>query len=700
MRGIRTLLFVLLILSLGAAGASPAAAAPVRDHQITPEDYFTLATVTGCAVSPSGGQVAYTEMRWDRDENKRNTDLWVVDAKGREVTRLTFDPAGDGSPQWSPDGRWVYFTSGMKRDDGDKPPYNGKKQVWRVSPTGGEIFAVTRLAEGIDSYQLSRDGRTLYYTIETEQVDDDDWKSLRKEFKKLDYGNGVESFGELWKLDLETWRAEQILADQRYIVDFSVAPDGSRAALITRPDQHLITNEGWSRVDILNLETGKLTTLPDQGWRDEAPSPYGWLLGLTWSGDSSTLAFRVDFDGYPGEVFFARFEDSGLAGIRKMVRPDEVTVTGAMKWMPGTHTFCFLAEDHARERVYAVTDAGRERAGASKVLTPGDVTVGAFSFSRDGRTLCVLTSGLDHPPDLFLVDNPGPKARLDRLTEVNPQVDTWKMPQIRIVKWTSTDGTPVEGILELPPDYDGGEPLPLVVEIHGGPTASTLYRFRYWIYGRTIFAARGWALLSPNYRGSTGYGDKFLTDLIGNKNNLDVEDILSGVDALIDRGIADPERMAVMGWSNGGFLTNAIITRDNRFKAASSGAGVFDTAMQWSIEDTPGHVINFSGGLPWEQPEKMLETSPLYDVDKVKTPTIIHVGERDPRVPQEHSRGLYRALKHYVKVPTELIIYPGEGHGLTKYTHRQAKLAWDLKWFDHYVLDEDETPDEPEIPGS
>jgi dipeptidyl aminopeptidase/acylaminoacyl peptidase len=273
------------------------------------------------------------------------------------------------------------------------------------------------------------------------------------------------------------------------------------------------------------------------------------------------------------------------------------------------------------------------------------------------------------------------------------------LPQIRIVKWTSPDGTPVEGVLELPPDYDGSEPLPFVLELHGGPTASTQYRFRYWIYGRTIFAARGWALLSPNYRGSTGYGDKFLIDLVGNKNNLDVADILSGVDAMIERGIADPERMAVMGWSNGGYLTNAIITKDTRFKAASSGAGVFDTAMQWSIEDTPGHVINFSGGLPWERAEKMLETSPLYEVDKVKTPTIIHVGEKDPRVPQQHSRGLYRALKHYLNVPTELIIYPGAGHGLTKYSHRKAKLDWDLQWFDRHVLDEEETS-EPDIPGS
>ena len=207
----------------------------------------------------------------------------------------------------------------------------------------------------------------------------------------------------------------------------------------------------------------------------------------------------------------------------------------------------------------------------------------------------------------------------------------------------------MEGILELPPEYKTGDgPLPTVVTIHGGPTASSKYEFRYWIYGRTAFAAKGWAVLDPNYRGSTGYGDKFLIDLIENKNNLDVQDILSGVDMLVERGIADPERLSVTGWSNGGYLTNCLIEATDRFKAASSGAGVFDTVMQWSIEDTPGHVVNYSGGLPWESAAKMHASSPLYNVNRVVTPPLIHVGENDARVPAQHSRAVHRALRQYV----------------------------------------------------
>ena len=289
-------------------------------------------------------------------------------------------------------------------------------------------------------------------------------------------------------------------------------------------------------------------------------------------------------------------------------------------------------------------------------------------------------------PDVFAVSFGSDPSQYQRLTHVNPQVETWKLPQIQIVQWKSPDGTEVEGILELPTDHDGRERLPLMVVIHGGPTAASLLQFRFWIYGRALMPAKGYAVFCPNYRGSTGFGDKFMTDLIGHKNDRDVADILSGVDMLIERGIADPTRMGVMGWSNGGYLTNCIITKTDRFKAASSGAGISDVAMQWSIEDTPGHVVNFQKGFPWTRSQEMRDASPLFAADRVKTPTLFHVGENDERCPPEHQRAMYRALHQYLEVPTELIVYPGEPHGLTTYTHRKAKMEWDQAWFDKYVL--------------
>lgn len=671
------------------------AADPPRDHDITLDDYFTIGVITDAVLSPDGQFVAYVESRWEPPAETRNADLWVVNVQTKDVRRLTFETGGDGSPAWSNDSKSIYFTASRKREPADAP-YNGKTQVWRIGLEGGEPFPVTRLPDGVGGFQLAHDGRSLYYT-QSKKNTDDLWKSLKEKYDKLDYGHGVESFTQIWKLDLVNWRSEKIVDEKRVITAWSVTRDQRRIAMVTTPAEEAIHNEGWSRVDVYDAKTKKTVTLPDKLWRADAPSPYGWLLSPTWSDDGGALAFRIDFDGYPGEAFVAQFADDGSATTWKLTRPGEVTLAHEhMEWLPGKRDLAFCAEDHARERVYCLSDLRDGRQGKPLVLTPGDVAVDHFSLASSGDRVVVVMNALTHPQDLFMVSGGGEATKFDRLTRINPQVDTWKLPKIELAKWKAPDGSDVEGVLELPPNYEPGMKLPMVVEIHGGPTSSTRFMLQYWIYGRTLLPARGWALLSPNYRGSTGYGDKFLTDLVGHENEIEVADILAGVDAMVERGIADPNRLAVMGWSNGGYLTNCLITHTDRFKAASSGAGVFDMALQWLAEDTPGHVINYMQGFPWNQTEAMKRASALYAIDKVKTPTLIHVGEKDERCPPEHSRGLYRALHQYLHVPCELVVYPGEPHGLTKYTHRKAKMEWDLAWLDHYVLEKHE--DEPAAP--
>lgn len=396
------------------------------------------------------------------------------------------------------------------------------------------------------------------------------------------------------------------------------------------------------------------------------------------------MAFRIDFDGHPGRLFVANINDQSQIELK---RPKQVTLTSNdIQWRPNSDEICYRAADMGRVNLFC-SEVKNGLQGDTRSLIAGDNVIGSYSFGKDGRRVLFSHNGLDHFYDLFTASADRQQTNKIRLTSINPQVDTWLLPQISIVKWSAPDGTLLEGILELPPKYDKSQgPLPLVVQIHGGPTAATPYALQHRSYGRSTFAANGWALFSPNYRGSTGYGDKFLTDLVGHEHDIEVQDIMSGVDYLIEQGIVDGDKMAVMGWSNGGYLTNALITHSDRFKAASSGAGVFDQRLQWILEDTPGHVINFMQGLPWEQVEAYNKGSSLTQANKIKTPTLIHIGEGDERVPLGHAQGLYRTLYHYLNVPVELVVYPDEGHGLSQYDHRQTKMDWDQKWFEHYVL--------------
>ncbi len=682
----RQLVFVLIAAGmLCMVGARCPGAEAARTHEIVAEDYFTIDTISECVVSESGQLIAYVALRWEKERDGRNADIWLVDAATRSTRRLTFNPASDSSPRFSPDEEWIYFLSARETSAGQPgPAVDGSVQVWRVSVDGARLMPITQEPDGVDTFDLSADGETVFYTGER-QHDEDEWKELRAKHETLIYGRGTRCVSNLYKVSLNDWRKTKILECERYIREFSIAPDSERIAMLTTPDDRLITNEGKSTVEILNLASSEVSRLDDALWRKNGPSPYGWLESLAWSADSNHLAFGVSYDGHPSEVYVADLVGVNPT-IRQLRRDKEITVVpeAGLRWLGSTHDLCVRGEWHARGHVYRINKATAEEQGETVDVTQGQGNTLTFACGKSEETIVAVMDDITHPPDLFLIDAKG-RQPASRLTRLNPQVDEWKLPQMQLVDWRSKDGTVVQGILELPPGYDGERPLPMIVELHGGPTAASLLRLRFWIYGRVLFPSRGYALLSPNYRGSTGYGDQFLTGLIGNKNKVDVVDILAGVDAMVERKIADPEKLGVMGWSNGGYLTNCMITNTDRFKAASSGAGVFDVIMQWSAEDTPGHVVNFQQGTPWMASARMLAASPLFAADSIKTPTLIHVGERDARCPPEQSRALFRALYDYLGVPTELITYPGAGHGLTSYKQRLAKMEWDIAWFDRYL---------------
>lgn len=668
-----------LLVAVGHLSAAP----PERTHDITPADYASVNTITEIALSPDGKQVAYVLATWDNKTDRRNMQLWVVDTDGKgKPKQLTNDNAGDGHPKWSADGKSIYTLA--KRGTKAKP------QVWKVPLDGGKPEAATSAQDGVTAYDYAPKADTIFFTVDGTTTDDDDFAALRKKFDKIDYGHGKRAVSTLYAADKSG--VKQVLADNRYIREFAVTQDGKRVAMVTAFDDSVIKSEGESRVDV--WEGGKITTPPTDVYRAKAASPYAWLEGLAWNPEGTRFAFCCIHDAYPAEIIIGEVKNNqwttGKMNREQVFKPEptkeQVQVRGygsPIHWLSaGTFVYYTDAGGMVRPLVYVLSD------GATHVpKTPAGPPV-TYAFDvRPRVAVAELVGRADGLPVLrgALVGN----KPVD-LVDPNPHTETWKFPTVEHVTWKSADKATVGGPLELPFGWkQGDKPLPLVVAIHGGPTTASYNDQRFDPHnGRLYFAAKGYAVLCPNYRGSTGYGDKFLTDLVGNENDLDVKDIVAGIQHLIKEGIADPDRIAVMGWSNGGYLTNCLITMKNppvKIKAASSGAGILDTVAEWGFNDEPAYPIVFKKGQPWEKPDIYKQTSPIYGIGNVTTPTLIHVGGNDVRCPPGHSRMLYRALKEYKNVPTQLCEYPGQPHGLGTLTFRTAKMEWDLAWFEKYL---------------
>jgi dipeptidyl aminopeptidase/acylaminoacyl peptidase len=674
-------LFALFILALPAF-------AQERTHDIVPEDYFTLNGITEIAVSPDGKHVAYGLGTWSKADDTRRTDIWIVPANGKaDARRITLDRANDRHIQWSVNMDCLYFLGNRKRAGETKPPYDGSTQVWkvklaRIKPEdenaweGLEPRAVTTVEGGVTHFDYAANADCIFYSFDKTHHDQDEFAKLRAK-TKVEYGHGVRKVSEIHKLNMIDWRGEKVVDEIRYIRSFAVTRDGKKIAMVSAFDDTVVKSEGESRVDV--WEAGKVVTPPTDSYRKNPKnSPYAWLENLCWNPKGDRFAFTAVHDAFPAEIIVGTSEGNGWKVLRIERQGWAVVGYGRglgqpLQWAVDDALYG-LVEDRGLAFVARLTDKGAFTSG------PDGVNVLGSDMTTGGQTL------------IAALDTQFPVIRSGTgkvLADTNPHTSTWKLPSVQHIYWKAPDGTEVGGVLELPYGYKKGDKLPLVVAIHGGPTTSTKADLNFDPHnGRLYFAAAGYAVLFPNYRGSTGYGDKFVTDLIGRENDIEVKDILAGIQHLVKEGIADENRVGVMGWSNGGYLTNCLITlKDSpiQFKAASSGAGIVDTVAEWGFNDEPAYPIVFKKGLPWEVPDNYKKTSPTYQLGNCKTPTLIHVGGGDERCPPGHSRMLYRALKENLKVPTELVVYTGEPHGLTKMSNRRAKMEWDLAWFDKYL---------------
>jgi dipeptidyl aminopeptidase/acylaminoacyl peptidase len=398
------------------------------------------------------------------------------------------------------------------------------------------------------------------------------------------------------------------------------------------------------------------------------------------SPDGSTVLFTADanekFEPYYNDKIFLVPAAGGAA---RVLLPEATFQVESAAWSRDGRSIFLTANMGVHNELLKVDVASRR----VTELTRGQHALGGWKMS-EGAGLHVFTRNTpERPAEIYTLPVAGGELR--RVTAVfDDIVARVKIARQERITWKGQDGQAVEGLLFYPTDYQAGQKYPLIVYTHGGPAASDRFGFASDIQ---VYAGKGYAVLRPNYRGSTGYGDAFLRDMVKGYFKQAHLDVLAGADAVIAMGVADPARLVKMGWSAGGHMTNKIITFTDRFKAASSGAGAANWISMYAQSDHREFRTPWFGGTPW-QPNAPIDLywnhSPLKDVAKVKTPTIFLVGEQDPRVPMPQSVEMYRALKSN-GVPTHLYVAPREGHGWTELRHRLFKLQIEMEWFEKWV---------------
>ena len=664
-----TYLFLLLLL------VSPPwtmAADPSR-HVPTVDELLTLKSAGGAQISPDGKWVAYTVTAAEFKQDAFVTQIWLADAGGGRNIQLTRGEKSSGNPKWSPDGAWLAFTSNRLED---------KNQIFVINPAGGEAVQLTKSETAISNFAWSEDSRTIAYTA-TEpvpQVSKDrkdylgDYEVVRRDY----------NFAHLWTLVVSEALNAPIVGKQRTkkkdrsVDSFAWSPDGSKIAFSATVNPDLIQGV-TSDIYLLNLADDAVTKLVSQPGPDSGPrwSPDGKQIvfasvmgNTTYFASNGRLAVVPAAGGTPRAIADSFDENANLLDWRA----DGIYFTGLQKM--ASHLF---RADPASGKV-------------TRVTSPDNLMAGSFSFTRDGKRLAFTAASPTSVNEVFVSDTQkfSPRA----LTNMTEQTKQLILGTREVVSWKSTDGTTIEGVLIKPAGFEPSKKYPLLCIIHGGPTGidrPVLLTPDARYYPSDIWAGRGALILKVNYRGSAGYGEKFRKLNVRNLGVGDAWDVLSGVDFLVAKGWVDKDKVACMGWSQGGYISAFLTASSDRFAAISVGAGISDWATYYYNTDITPFTINYLGKNPVEDPEIYQKTSPVSYIKNARTPTLIQHGELDRRVPIANAYQLRQALEDK-GVRVEMIVYKGFGHGISKPKAMRAVMNHNLGWFNHYLWN-DPLPD-------
>lgn len=675
---------LLLVTSVSAQSPSP-----------TFEQVLSLRSAYNPQISPDGERVVFQVRSTDWKNNRYDEELWLYNGTG-DPFPLTNTIAGSStSPQWSHDGRWIAFLS--KRGEAEA------EQVYIIRAAGGEAQPVTEVEEGISQFAWSP--TALRLACLRDDKNQNQQERREEKFGKFAVEDEEYVQQHLWVVDVvpdmwprpgekpclgDTTQGDNVVpppdciqlpapvrltqGDRFTVSNFAWSPDGTRIAF-QHQDSPDVAAFVTADISIVTADTKEITTLVEHPGYDGNPiwSPDGrWIAYGSDGGDTTdnfyrnNKVYKIAVDGQSAPTLLSETIDENISNLR---------------WNPsGMYA---LARTGTEQHVYRIDP----QSGKAQIILENPDNIYAVSFSRDGERLALQGRVPTQLAEIYTTrtDEMEPVA----ISNMSQQIADWRLGSSEVITWDTEDGIAIEGVLHKPADYDPETQYPLMVVIHGGPTGvDTPTPIMDYVYPVNQWLNKGALVLRPNYRGSAGYGEAFRSSNVRNLGVGDAQDVLTGVDHLVEQGMVDTTRMAAMGWSQGGYISAFLTTHTNRFKAVSVGAGISNWVTYYVSTDIHPFTRQYLQADPWTDPDIYALTSPMTNITQATTPTLIQHGENDRRVPIANAYELYQGLRD-MQVDTKLIVYEGFGHGINKPRERLAAVWHNWQWFARHIWEED-----------
>lgn len=694
---LKWLVLVPLILAATAVGPEPIAAqqGPDRASRWTVKDILFEESARSYRISPDGGSVVWVRSVMDEDEGRSVSHLFLTSLADGSELQLTRGKGSQSSPSWSPNGKLIAFMS--SRALPEKKEDAASNQLWLIDPRGGEPWPVTKLERGVRGYEWA-DSATILFIAQEDPTLYEEQEEKREDTSRVVEDEEHEPPVRLFRLSVGDGNVVRLTENDDWMRSISVSPDGRWVVAVHSRSLSYQYDQRVPPVTYLwDLEAGAAEEIFD-GSRI-IPSD------VRWSRDGRGFYFMNDSTSHP------RYRNATINVVMyyDLDRGEPQLVD--LGWERGAGYDYAVADDgfvvlladgvHMKPARFTRRGESWRRSWIEGEHAPN---MFGLELAEDGRALVYEYSTASMPAQLY-------RARLQdsrlhdasRLTSLNPSYAKKSKPRSEIVHWRGARDEEVEGILYYPLGYEEERRYPLILMIHGGPAGADRDSWSHSYTRPTVLLnQKGAFVLKANYHGSSSYGLEWVESICcGNYYSLEIPDLENGVDYLIERGLADPEKLATMGWSNGAILSIELTTRNPRYKAASTGAGDVEWISDWANVDFGAAFDDYYfGAHPYEDPQRYVELSPFFRMEDVRTPTIIYFGTEDRNVPTDQGWSHFRALQQIGNVPVKFILFPGEAHGLRKLAHQRRKLEEDLAWFERYLFETYEPENEALKDGS